>query len=356
MTAADPGFAAELLKRSAGGYGGAAAAQLLDREQGLRSQAGAMEAWKMHLTQRVMELAAALRAGESRLFAERVVWSCKTFAARDQAESVVVASLSSLRDVLEESLPENARTSSLSYIDDALKAVQAAPRAVDDSELDPTEPDGRLALNYLRLALEGSGSDAIRMIQEAVAEGRSAKQIYLQVLLPAQKEIGRLWHSGEVSVAEEHLVTGTTHQAMAVLRHTMKRAPDNGATVVAACAAGNIHDIGLRAMADLFQLEGWRSIYLGADVPVADLPAMLDVFNADVLLLSSTLSVHLEPAADAIATVHAQIDRPIKIIVGGAAFDEVPDLAKKLGADAYAADADEALAKAAAMLNLSKNT
>jgi methanogenic corrinoid protein MtbC1 len=119
---------------------------------------------------------------------------------------------------------------------------------------------------------------------------------------------------------------------------------------VAACVPGNIHDIGLRALADIFQLEGWRSIYLGADVPKSDLPAMLDVFEADLLLLGSTLSTHIEPAAQAIAIVREQVDRPVKIMVGGAAFDELPELWEKLGADAYAADADQALAAAAAML------
>lgn len=349
---AGPGFAAEILKRSAGGYGGAAAAQLLDREPELRTQAGAMEAWKAHLAQRVMELSAALRAEEPQLFAKRVAWSRKTFAAREQADALVFASLSCLRDVLEESLPENARGISLAYLDDALEAAEAESPDIGDSELDPDNPDDRMALNYLRLTLEGSGAEAIRTIQDAVASGKSAKDVYLSVLLPAQREIGRLWHLSEVSVAEEHLVTATTHQAMAVLRHTAERLPDNGATLVAACVSGNIHDIGLRALTDLFQLQGWRSIYLGADVPTTDLPAMLDVFQADLLLLGSTLSVHIESAAEAIAAVRDQVDRSVKIMVGGAAFDEVPGLWEKLGADAYAANADQALEKAARFLKV----
>jgi methanogenic corrinoid protein MtbC1 len=347
---AKPDFAAEILKRSAGGYAGAAAAQLLDREPGLRTQEGALEAWKSHLTQRVMELAAALRAGEPILFTARVAWSRKTFAARDQADTLVAESLACLRDVLDESLPDIAKSDCLACIDAAQQAIAEGPAVVVESELDPTDPDGRMALNYLQLALEGNGASAVRMIQEAIAAGKTAKEVYVRVLLPAQREIGRLWHLNEVSVAEEHLVTGTTHQAMAVLRHTAERAPDNGATVVAACVPGNIHDIGLRALADIFQLEGWRSIYLGADVPKSDLPAMLDVFEADLLLLGSTLSTHIEPAAQAIAIVRDQVDRPVKIMVGGAAFDEVPELWEKLGADAYAADADQALAAAAAML------
>ena len=38
-----------------------------------------------------------------------------------------------------------------------------------------------------------------------------------------------------------------------------------------AAVAGNQHDIGLHAVADFFEMAGWRSILLGADVPAADL-------------------------------------------------------------------------------------
>lgn len=346
----DSTFAAEILKRSAGGYAGAAASLLLEREPQLRAQAGALDAWKSHLTQRVLELAAALRAGEPSIFSERVNWSRKTFAARNQPDSLVPASLECLRDILNESLPDNAKSSTVGYLDGALAAVASDSPLVEGSELDPDDPADRLALNYLRLALEGDGPEAVALVREAVASPEDARHVYLRVLLPAQKEIGRLWHLNEVSVAEEHLVTATTQQLMAVLRHTTERTAENQATVVSACVQGNIHDMGVRALSDLFYLAGWRSVYLGADVPVADMPAVLDVFQADLLLLGSTLSTHVEPAAAVIAAVREQVDRPVRIMVGGAAFDEAPDLWQKLGADAYAATGDDALAAGATIL------
>ena len=96
------GFAAEILRRSAAGYAGNAASLLLERNEALRSQAGALDAWKSHLTQRLLELSSALGAGQPRMFSERVVWSRKTFAARNQDDALIVASLESLRDTLTE--------------------------------------------------------------------------------------------------------------------------------------------------------------------------------------------------------------------------------------------------------------
>ena len=62
-------FAGDLLERSAAGYAGFAASLMLERDPGLRDRHGpdALAAWRSHLTQRVLELAAAVLAGEPRL-------------------------------------------------------------------------------------------------------------------------------------------------------------------------------------------------------------------------------------------------------------------------------------------------
>ena len=41
--------------------------------------------------------------------------------------------------------------------------------------------------------------------------------------------------------------------------------------VLLACVAGNHHAVGLRMVADAFQLAGWDVQYLGANVPTAAL-------------------------------------------------------------------------------------
>ncbi len=341
------GFAAEIIRRSAAGYAGSAASLLLEHDDSLRAQAGALDAWKNHLTQRVLELSAALRAGQPKLFSERVVWSRQTFAARNQDEQLIGASLQCLRDVLQEGLPAAAAEPVARYLDAALHELEQPAPDPDPSALDPNDPRGRLTLSYLRDVLEGNPSAATQRVAEAVADGLPVAEAYIDVLLAAQREIGRMWHANEVRVAEEHLVTSTTQKTMAVLAFTAQRAPDNGATAVTACVSGNAHDIGPRALADLYHLAGWRSIFLGADVPVDDLPAMLDAYNADVVSLTATLSTQVSDAAETIRMIRQNCERPVKILVGGALFDEAPEVAAEIGADAYTPDLAAALATSA---------
>ena len=337
------GFAAEIIRRSAAGYAGNAASLLLERNEDLRAQAGALDVWKSHLTQRRLELAAALGAGQPRMFSERVVWSRKTFAARNQDDALIAASLQSLRDTLGESLPAQAATPVQQYLETALDELQSPLPAPDASELDPDNPTDRLVLQYLQSILEGDSLLAQQAVVEAVEQGLPIDEAYVNVLLAAQKEIGRMWHADEVTVAEEHLVSITTAKTMAVLAYSMQRQPDNGATAVTACVAGNAHDIGSRALADLYQLAGWRSIFLGADVPATDLPAMLDAYDATIVCLSGTLSTQIDQVAEAVKLIREHCERPVKVLVGGALFDETPEVAKTIGADAYTADIREAL-------------
>jgi methanogenic corrinoid protein MtbC1 len=337
-------FAAEILNRSAAGLAGYSASLLLERTPSIaaRYPSDPHAAWKTHLNQRVLELAAALASGEPKLFTARVLWTAKAFAARGQDVGDLRASLEALRDILAERLPETARAAPLAYLEQTLGGLGDAP-APGISELDPARPSERLALQYLEKVLGGDVASAIRFIVAAVEGGLDPRTAYLEVLLPAQREIGRLWHSAEVNVAEEHLVTATTQRVMAVLAHRAKPAVPNGLTAVVAAVASNAHDVGLRAVADLYQMEGWKTIFLGADVPADDLPSVLAYFGADLLLLGATMSTHIARVEQTIATIRSKSGRPVRVLVGGAAFDEVPELWRQVGADGYAPTVSDAL-------------
>ncbi|NIM61512.1 MAG: cobalamin B12-binding domain protein, partial [Acidobacteria bacterium] len=56
-----------------------------------------------------------------------------------------------------------------------------------------------------------------------------------------------------------------------------------------ACVAGNVHDIGVRATSDFFEMAGWRAINLGADVPHDEIARSVQFFDADVVVLAAAL-------------------------------------------------------------------
>jgi MerR family transcriptional regulator, light-induced transcriptional regulator len=337
-------FAAELLETSAHGYATLAADRLLAAHPDLavRFAPDAIGAWKATLSQRLVELAAALRLGEPRLFAARVAWARRAFATREVPESALRASLEALAAVLDEELPEAARRAPAALLQEALQELNG-PAEQDGSSLDPRSGTGKLALEYLATVLEGDSRRATDRVLAAVDRGLPVESAYLDVLVQAQREVGRLWHAGELGIVEEHVVTYTTERLMSLLAHRATRAPDNGRTVVCAAVAGNVHDIGVRVIADFFDVAGWRTVHLGASVPAAEIASGVQYFGGDLLILSAALSVQLPRVADAIAAVRRLEGSAVRIMVGGLAFSEAPELWRKLGADGYALEARSAV-------------
>lgn len=335
-------FAARVLASGTAAIAADAAERLISDRPEIETRLGdsAFMTWKAHIAERVAELSAAVAAGSPDLFSSRVAWARQSFAARDLDGGDLDASLVSLRDTLRGRLPDDVRSAVEPIIDHALAGSTPRPASTLDSDREP----GTIALRYLRAALEGRTEDAINLVLDAVDQGDvTLAGAYTDILLPAQRETGRMWHMAEINIAEEHLVTAVSQRTMALLAHRAGRAADNGKTVVTAAVAGNRHDIGLIAISDFFARDGWRVIALGADIPARDIALATVHFEADLLLLSAALGTQLESLRQAIDVVRSTDGTGPKIMVGGAAFGDAPNLWRQLGADGYAADVLPAL-------------
>ncbi len=117
-----------------------------------------------------------------------------------------------------------------------------------------------------------------------------------------------------------------------------------GKTLVAACAPGDLHEIGLRAVADYFEMSGWDTHYLGANVPIPDLLDLLIKRHADVLALSVTMTFDLAAIRKTIKAVRNREEcKNLVILAGGNPFNVVSELWRGVGADGCARDAAGAL-------------
>jgi MerR family transcriptional regulator, light-induced transcriptional regulator len=294
--------------------------------------------WKSWLEARLQEMAAAVAVGKPKIFAAQVQWANGLLISRGRTKEHSRASLVCLREVLESELPELVRALAAEYLDRGLYALDQ-DSAESSVRLEPSTIESRLATQYLVAVLEGDRRRAIELILQAVVENNSVADLYTRVLMPAQVEVGRMWHIGEINVAEEHFASATTKMVMAQLMGCAQFSPSNGKTMLAAAVAGNQIDIGPQVVADFFELDGWRTVQLGSDVPTADIVKSVDFFEVDILGLSASQSTQLETIRETVNAV--RLSRPagsIKILVGGFAFIGNERLPLQLGADGYAPD------------------
>ena len=166
----------------------------------------------------------------------------------------------------------------------------------------------------------------------------SLEDVCLKLMTPALVTIGQGWHDGTVSVGQEHFATQFVRRKIQGLL-SIYDVVAGQATIVAACAPGEQHDVGLLILALILVRRGYRVIYLGADVPLAGLLPVVDQVGADLVCLS-TVTAATAPAAQQVAEALHHTQHPPLVVVGGdgaSAIDAENVPYVRIGGDARAA-------------------
>ena len=278
------------------------------------------------------------------LFVDYVAWARVLLANLKIGSSDLADNLACVAAVLEAEAPEAMRVPLLSVLERARAALPTMADALP-TLIAPDAPLAGLARRYLDLLLAGDRRRAAAAILEAVEGGAAVRDVYMHVFQPCLREVGRLWQTNAITVAHEHYCTAATQLVMSQLYPRIFSTPRLGRAMVATCIEGDLHEVGVRMVADFFELEGWDAHYLGANVPVKSVVSTLAERAAGVLAISATLTPHIARVRGLIDGVRAA--RPdVYILVGGYPFNASPGLWREVGADGHAVDADAAVAVA----------
>ena len=109
--------------------------------------------------------------------------------------------------------------------------------------------------------------------------GVPAERVLLDLVAPAQAEVGERWARNEWSVAQEHAATHISEQVVAAVAAHANPRPTGGRVVVA-CMDGEWHALPPRLVAEVLRLRGWQVTFLGASVPAAHLVSYLHRHDA----------------------------------------------------------------------------
>ncbi len=229
--------------------------------------------------------------------------------------------------------------------------------AEEPSYISEDQPLGRECQAYLKALLRRDRLGAYALIDAAIENGASLREVYRHIFQTSQYEVGRLWQTQEISVADEHYCTAVTQSAMSRFYADWigQKSKDRAGVLVSACIGGEKHEIGLRMLTDVFEMEGWETHYLGSQVEEEPLIDTVVQTGADILALSATMTFHVHLMKKQIARLRTDPRlRDLKIIVGGLPFNVDSALWRRVGADGYAPDADRAVLEAARLMRMSR--
>lgn len=197
--------------------------------------------------------------------------------------------------------------------------------------------------------------EALAFVERVRERGVSVESVYLDLLAPAARELGRQWEDDRRTFSEVTVGLWRLHQLLYELSPIFQRdavAPSSDLRALLVTAPGEQHSFGLAMTAEFFRRAGWL-VSGGPLLSGEDLPTLVHREWFAIVGISAGSGARLDSVARAIHEIRrASRNRALGILVGGVAFGGHPERVALVGADGCADDARRAPLQARALLDL----
>ncbi|MFS0737761.1 cobalamin B12-binding domain-containing protein [Sphingomonas sp. 1P06PA] len=214
-----------------------------------------------------------------------------------------------------------------------------APRA-------PAHAIAGAAEDIVPLALGIDADALLARVETILAEGVTIERLMVDLLAPAARRLGELWHEDRCDFVE---VTMGLWRLQEVVREVSAATPPvpvsgQGRSALFAALPGDQHGFGAVLVDEAFRRSGWDSdLAVGLTMP--ELLRRVGASSYALLGLTVSCDCHIARLPSMITALRSVSANPrVSIMVGGRVFVDDPDLAGRVGADGTAADAFAAVA------------
>lgn len=204
----------------------------------------------------------------------------------------------------------------------SLEALAARGRA--DSVRSDAGSASRVVIAEAIAAIESMDQNVLEGVLKRAVLSLGATRFIDSIAAELLTQVGDRWHAGTLAPFHEHLASDTVRRTLAWVSDAYE--PERSAPcVVVATPAGELHELGAMIVAAAASEEAWRVVYLGANLPAADIAAAARAVGADLVALSLVYGNGEGTTLEIRETARALPDG-VALVVGGAA-------AALLGAD-----------------------
>jgi MerR family transcriptional regulator, light-induced transcriptional regulator len=136
-----------------------------------------------------------------------------------------------------------------------------------------------------------------------------------EIIYPFLEKIGILWQTQNITPAHEHFISNLIRQKIVVAIDGLPIPPKNSQKILLFLPEGEMHELGLLFYHFLIRKSGYRTYYLGQNVPHEDLISVYKVHQPDFMLTSitSNLTISIEKYLEQLANDFGQT----KILASG---------------------------------------
>lgn len=181
------------------------------------------------------------------------------------------------------------------------------------------QPSDENLEKYREMILAGDRLASSGLVRELINQDIPVQSIYEELIRKALYQVGELWEQNRITVAEEHLATSVTEAVMNELFPLLVTKNRKRKKVLLACVENELHQVGIKMVADIFEMKGWDSFFLGSNVPLEELINYAGKVNPDLFALSVSIYFHLPDMDKMLRELHAHFPE-VPMLVGGQAF------------------------------------
>ena len=193
-------------------------------------------------------------------------------------------------------------------------------------------------------------SKAVALVQQALDQGRDPVQVLQNGVMAGLERIGDKFEKQEYYLAELIMGGDVSNACIALIEpHMPKAAGPKLGVIVIGTVRGDIHDIGMNAVARQMQMTGFDVHNIGVQVPSMTFIDKAKEVNADIIGLSAFLTTTMPAFVEVLDYLRDMgLKGKHKVIVGGGVSTQ--EYADSIGADGWAANAVEAVRVCKALL------
>jgi trimethylamine corrinoid protein len=212
--------------------------------------------------------------------------------------------------------------------------------------------DEKIIEEAKQLIVQQNKEAAAKLAQKVISEGASPLELLNEGFIPGITQVGDLFGRGELFLPELIKAADTMKTVTDIVNEALADGPEKQegqATVVIATVKGDVHDIGKAIVVSLMRANGFNVYDLGRDVETDKIIEEAVKVNANIIGTSALLTTTM-PRQKEIeeALKSAGLRDRFKTVVGGAPV--TPRWAARIGADAYAEDAQDGVVKVKELL------
>ena len=172
---------------------------------------------------------------------------------------------------------------------------------------------------FLKALISGNRSKCSELSKIYLNNDDSIKVLYETIIKKSLYEVGELWEYNKISVATEHLASAIVEGILNEFYFKIISGHKINKTVVVSCVENEFHQIGIKMISDVFEMNGWNAYFLGANTPTNELISFAKAIKPDIFAISLSIYFHLPILEKMIPIIRKEFPE-LPILVGGQAF------------------------------------